>query len=91
MESWGVTLGPERTLGGFSPQRPCIATSTHCGSMGPLALLGTSELFKRMDSQCLAKHFSAALGWLGLEVKVNPTSGPFRHRGTEHVPRGHQV
>lgn len=86
MERWGASLGPERTLGGFSPQRPCIATSTHRGSTGPLALLAASELFKSMDSQCLAKHFSEAPGRLGLEVKVHSTSGPFRHRGTEHVP-----
>lgn len=82
-----MSLWAQRTLGGFSPQRPCRTIPTPPWKYGAhWHLQEASELLTSLDSQCLAKHFNETLGWLGLEMKVNATSGPFRHRGTERVP-----
>lgn len=80
-------VGPKRTLGGLSPQRPCrTIPSPPCKHGTHRHLLAAPELLRSLDCRCLAKHFIETLGWLGLEMKVNATSGPFRHRGTERVP-----
>lgn len=67
-ETWCEPVGPERTLGGFSPQRPRKPVPSPLWKLGACwHLPAASELLKSLGSQCLAMYFSETLGCLGLE------------------------
>lgn len=85
MERRGVSLWAQRER--WVPRGLVKPSLALCGSSGPAGTCwqhpNCLKVWDLSASLCTLVRPWGAWGW---EMKVNASSGPFRHRGTEHVP-----